>query len=81
MSIVIEIPPAAVDGLLRHLPRGSSISRQLRRQPRFVMRDIKPAQPSSRVIICSEVDASELLRVAQEHCSDVVPEIQRKESA
>jgi hypothetical protein len=76
MSIMIRLSRADIQCLLRHLPLASDISRKLRSSDIVALWNSRPIG-SSNVIDCSEDQALELLRVANEHCSDAVHKIQR----
>lgn len=75
MSIHIELSRADVDCLVDHLPLGSDLRDKLGNSgtiPSSVGLPIGDSNP----IDCSEGEARELLRIASDHCSEVVQKIQ-----
>ena len=76
MTILIQLSLADVECLLRHLPTASDLSRKLGSSDRTAISNIRPVG-SSNAIDCSEHQARELLRIANEHCSAAVEKIQR----
>jgi hypothetical protein len=77
MSIMIQLSRADVQCLLRHIPLASDISRKLRSSDIAAIWNLRPIGSSNVIIECSEDQAVELLRIANESCSDAVHKIRR----
>jgi len=75
MSIMIQLSRADVQCLLRHIPLASDISRKLRRFDIAAIWNLRPIRSSNVMIECSEDQALELLRIANESCSEAVHKI------
>ena len=74
MSILIQLFRADLDCLLLHVPLDSDLSQKLQQTRTTVNPFGFPLGPPDP-ISCSESEASELLRVAKEHCPEAVSEI------
>ena len=74
MSILIQLSRADLDCLLLHVPLDSDLSQKLQQTRTTVNPFGFPLGPPDPVS-CSECEASELLRVAKEHCPEAVSEI------
>jgi len=77
MSTVIQLSRADVECLLRHIPLASDISRKLRSSDIAAIWNLRPIGSSNVMIECSEDQVLELLRIANESCSDAVNKIRR----
>ncbi|MEP6913658.1 MAG: hypothetical protein ABI923_12935, partial [bacterium] len=59
-----------------HLPDGSDLSKKLDHSTMIYMHPTERLGGSSNAISCSEEEARELLRIACQHCSEVVQKLQ-----
>jgi len=68
MSMLIKLYPADVNCLVEHLAPDSSLIPKLS-SSWLLTPNVLPIELSANAIVCTEVEARELLRVALEHCS------------
>lgn len=75
-GIRIELSQADVDCLLRHLPLGTPLRRNLAYSYLSSTFPNKRPVEFSNAIECSEGDARALLRIASEYCPEAIQKIQ-----
>ena len=68
MSLLIKLYPADVNCLVENLAPDSSLIPKLS-SAWLLTPNALPVELSANAIVCTEVEARELLRVAVEHCS------------
>ena len=73
MSIVIQLSQADLDCLRRHTSPESSVSKKLGNSD--ATRTVGPQLDPSNPLACSEDEAYELLRVANQRCAAAVQKI------
>ena len=74
MDINIALTQADVECLRRHLPDGTALSEKLDQSELTYMHSTK--RPAEISINCNEAEARALLRIAFEHCSEVIQKVQ-----
>ena len=75
MSLLIEMSRVDIQCLLDNLPQGSDLREILGRSDATVFSNIRPTG-FSNPIVCSEIQARRLLRIAQKNCPVVTKKIQ-----
>ena len=75
MSLLIEMSRIDIQCLLDHLPQGSDLRQLLGKSDATVFSNIRPIG-FSNPIVCSEIDARRLLRIAQENCPVAIKKIE-----
>ena len=75
MSILIELSLADIECLHAHLPRGSDLRQTLAKSDTTVFSNNRPTS-FSNPLVCSEGEALQLLRIAQEQCLEEAQKIQ-----
>ena len=75
MSLLIEMSRVDIQCLLDHLPQGSDLRQLLGKSDATVFSNIRPSA-FSNPLVCSEIQARRLLRIAQENCPVATKKIQ-----
>jgi hypothetical protein len=68
MSMLVKLLPADVNCLIENLAPDSSLIPKLRGSYLLISNQL-PVESTANAIICSEIEAHELLLIALEHCS------------
>ena len=76
MSVLFELSRADIQCLLDYLPKGSDLRRVLTKVDATVFSNIQPPDFSNPVV-CSEIDARRLLRLAEENCPAAIKKIEK----
>lgn len=72
MDIRIALAKADVECLRRHLPDGTALTEKLAQSELTYMHPTERPDGISNTFICNEGEARALLRIAFEHCSEVI---------
>jgi hypothetical protein len=76
MEILIKIPPQAYDRLRRHISTDSPAFEAVDKASR-IDHSIEGVLFAGYAIACNEVQARILLDIAKQHCSEIIPDIEK----